>query len=121
MAVCKYCKSEATKGVIWADGRGRIPVCDKHEAKARAKVRSNDDQVDKVTRMTAEDLVEARLHFGDHINTIFEADVTKSSVKKELQQAMSKVLKRIKDPAKRDKMKANMQKSMDIVVGWVPA
>ncbi len=70
--------------------------------------------------MNATDLIEARLYFGDIIDSIFE-DVTKASMKKEMQAAMAKVLKRINDPAKKDKMKGNMQKSIDIVLGWIPA
>jgi len=66
-------------------------------------------------------LSEARSYFGSVIDSLLEADVTKASMKKELQQAMAKVLKKIGDPAKQKKMKDNMQKSMDIVVGWVPA
>lgn len=27
---CKYCDAPCTKGVIWAEGMARIPVCDKH-------------------------------------------------------------------------------------------
>ena len=45
---CKYCKDDATKGVIWADGRARIPVCDDHLQRAKDKVADNNDAVDKV-------------------------------------------------------------------------
>jgi 2'-5' RNA ligase len=35
---CKYCKEPATKSLLWAEGMAFIPVCDKHEQKAREKV-----------------------------------------------------------------------------------
>ena len=52
---CKYCKEPATNGVIWADGRARIAVCDVHLSRAKKKVASNNDQVDKVTKMSEAD------------------------------------------------------------------
>jgi hypothetical protein len=35
---CKYCKEPATKSLLWAEGIAFIPVCDKHEQKARDHV-----------------------------------------------------------------------------------
>lgn len=35
---CRYCDNPATKGVVWAEGMGRIPVDDQHLAKAKAEV-----------------------------------------------------------------------------------
>lgn len=32
---CKYCKEPATKEIIWAEGAAYIPICDKHESKAK--------------------------------------------------------------------------------------
>ena len=46
---CKYCKEDATRGVIWADGRARIPVCDDHVDKAVDVVENrNGDEVVEV-------------------------------------------------------------------------
>lgn len=49
--VCKYCTGDATKALIWADGRAYVPVCDAHEAKARAAIAANDDAVLRVARL----------------------------------------------------------------------
>jgi GNAT superfamily N-acetyltransferase len=35
---CKFCKEPATKGVIWAEGRGIVPSCDKHLSKAKVSI-----------------------------------------------------------------------------------
>lgn len=35
---CKFCKEPATKGVIWAEGRGIVPCCDKHLAKGKVSI-----------------------------------------------------------------------------------
>lgn len=35
---CEYCKEIATQQLIWADGRAYVPICDKHEAKARKDI-----------------------------------------------------------------------------------
>ena len=35
---CKFCKDPATKGVIWAEGRGIVPCCDKHLAKGKVSI-----------------------------------------------------------------------------------
>lgn len=35
---CKFCKEQATKGVIWAEGRGIVPCCDKHLAKGKVSI-----------------------------------------------------------------------------------
>ena len=46
---CKYCKEQATKEVIWADGRAYVPVCDKHEEKAiKVIIVDNHDEVLKI-------------------------------------------------------------------------
>lgn len=44
---CKYCKEQATKRIIWAEGRAYVPVCDSHLAKAKAKI-GGENEVDKV-------------------------------------------------------------------------
>jgi hypothetical protein len=47
-----YCKQDATKGYVWADGRGIINVCDKHEEKAKHQIEVvNKDKVEKVTNL----------------------------------------------------------------------
>ena len=38
---CKFCKEQATQKLIWADGRGMVPICDSHEQEARDKVSEN--------------------------------------------------------------------------------
>jgi len=35
---CKFCKDQATKGVIWAEGRGIVPCCDKHLGKGKSSI-----------------------------------------------------------------------------------
>lgn len=35
---CRFCKEPATKGILWAEGRGIIPCCDKHLAKGKTEV-----------------------------------------------------------------------------------
>lgn len=35
---CKFCKEPATKGVIWAEGKGIVPCCDKHLAKGKVSI-----------------------------------------------------------------------------------
>lgn len=35
---CMYCKQDATKGYIWADGRGIISVCNNHIDKAKNQI-----------------------------------------------------------------------------------
>lgn len=35
---CKYCNGQATRGVIWADGRGVVPCCDAHLGRAKQSV-----------------------------------------------------------------------------------
>lgn len=46
---CEYCKQPATKAYIWADGRAYIPVCKKHEQKAKSDiVDKNNDAVTEV-------------------------------------------------------------------------
>lgn len=35
---CKFCKEPATKGVLWAEGMGIVPACDKHEQKAKDSI-----------------------------------------------------------------------------------
>lgn len=44
-ANCTFCNQDATKAVVWADGRAQIPVCDAHLNKAKQKVKSNGDKV----------------------------------------------------------------------------
>ncbi len=67
-----------------------------------------------------QDLIEARLYFGDVVNFIFEDGITRADLKKQIQKAMSSVLKRA-DPKKKEKLKSNMEKSMNILLGWIPA
>jgi 8-oxo-dGTP pyrophosphatase MutT (NUDIX family)/GNAT superfamily N-acetyltransferase len=43
---CNWCKQPATKSMLWAEGMGYIPTCDKHEAKTRDHIENtNDDEV----------------------------------------------------------------------------
>jgi 8-oxo-dGTP pyrophosphatase MutT (NUDIX family)/GNAT superfamily N-acetyltransferase len=43
---CNWCKQPATKSMLWAEGMGYIPTCDKHEAKTRHHIEDiNDDEV----------------------------------------------------------------------------
>lgn len=35
---CKYCKMDASKAYVWADGRAYVPVCPKHEKRARHQI-----------------------------------------------------------------------------------
>lgn|GEM_PF-6443884 len=49
---CHYCKSPATKSLIWADGRAYIPVCEEHESDARDQiVEKNGDEVAYVRKI----------------------------------------------------------------------
>lgn len=44
--VCKYCKNDATKAFLWAEGMAYIPACDEHHDKARSNiVDENHDEV----------------------------------------------------------------------------
>ena len=46
---CMYCKKNATKGFVWADGRAIIWVCDDHHKKARHQIEKvNNDKVSTV-------------------------------------------------------------------------
>jgi len=49
---CMYCKADATKGYVWADGRAIIRVCDKHTDKAKHQIEVvNKDEIAKVTKL----------------------------------------------------------------------
>jgi hypothetical protein len=39
---CKFCDEQASKSLIWAEGRAYVPVCDQHEDKGRAIIKKND-------------------------------------------------------------------------------
>jgi len=39
---CKYCGNSATKDVTWADGRGKVSVCDGCVVKAKQEINRND-------------------------------------------------------------------------------
>lgn len=46
---CKFCKNEATKAYVWAEGRAYIPVCKKHEKKAKnIIIKENNDKIEEV-------------------------------------------------------------------------
>lgn len=45
---CKYCNGDASKDILWADGRGKVSVCDKCVIKAKKDV---SDQGEVVTRI----------------------------------------------------------------------
>ncbi|WNM67043.1 portal protein [Gordonia Phage Schomber] len=45
---CKYCKDEATKAVIWAEGRAYVPVCDAHVQKAKTSLREKNGDMGEV-------------------------------------------------------------------------
>ena len=50
---CKYCKNDATKGYIWADGRAILPVCADHCDKAKDQiVNKNNDKIEAVKDLT---------------------------------------------------------------------
>lgn len=52
---CKYCTDKAVKGYVWAEGRAYIPVCEKHCAKARHQIESeNNDAVEKIVDLPQE-------------------------------------------------------------------
>ena len=52
---CKYCTDRAVKGYVWAEGRAYIPVCEKHQAKARHQIESeNKDAVEKIVDLPQE-------------------------------------------------------------------
>lgn len=38
---CNYCDADATQRLIWADGRGQVAICNKHESNARKDVNKN--------------------------------------------------------------------------------
>ena len=46
--ICKMCSHPATQQVVWADGRGFIPVCDDHLDDAKALIKKRGDEVTKV-------------------------------------------------------------------------
>ncbi len=52
---CKYCDAEATRALIWADGRAFIPICPDHEAKARDTIAENHDTVCEVRDLPVHD------------------------------------------------------------------
>lgn len=59
---CKFCDAQATKSLLWAEGRAYIPACDKHEAKARGIiVDKNDDEVAAVHKIKNEDTTSANV------------------------------------------------------------
>jgi len=39
---CAFCAHQASKSLIWAEGRAYVPVCDEHEDKGRATIKKND-------------------------------------------------------------------------------
>ncbi len=64
---CEYCKSIATKKLIWADGRAFVPICDDHVTKAKSEIRKHGKWADvvgvkKIREMTlAEALIEYKV------------------------------------------------------------
>ncbi len=59
---CSFCTEGATKSLLWAEGRAYIPVCDKHEQKARGIiVDKNDDEVAAVHKIKNEDTTSANV------------------------------------------------------------
>lgn len=50
---CKYCSDQATKRIIWAEGRAYIPVCNGHEGKAKERVAEQNDEVTEVRSIGA--------------------------------------------------------------------
>jgi len=47
-AKCKYCKEPATKGIMWAEGMGRVPCCDKHLEEGLAAIKEEYGKPDSV-------------------------------------------------------------------------
>ncbi len=45
---CKFCKEGATKGIVWADGRGMVKVCDSHVKRGKNAVPGKIDEVRKL-------------------------------------------------------------------------
>lgn len=45
---CKYCDGDASKDIIWADGRGKVSVCDKCVIKAKKDVSNQGENVTKI-------------------------------------------------------------------------
>lgn len=71
---CTYCKEPASRGVIWADGRGRIPVCEKHLDKAVDIIENrNNDAVDEIQTIESRALA---------VVTLIEAGKSKKSKQK---------------------------------------
>jgi GNAT superfamily N-acetyltransferase len=53
---CKFCKEQATKGIIWAEGRAIVPCCDKHLAKGKVSLDDPND-IDWIRDLTKQSSV----------------------------------------------------------------
>lgn len=58
---CKFCKEQATKGVIWAEGRGIVPCCDKHLGKGKASIGDPKD-IDLIRDLTKTSSAQERFY-----------------------------------------------------------
>lgn len=49
---CKYCHEQATKRIIWAEGRAYVPVCDSHLAKGKEDLKAKNGALGEVDHVS---------------------------------------------------------------------
>jgi len=55
---CRFCKSDAVRALVWADGRAYLPVCPDCEPHGRTVIRDNGDSVSRTVPLPARKISE---------------------------------------------------------------